>query len=419
MRSGRCSEGWLSYATRPADAVRLIVLLGRTLAGRGLFDVFRHPELPERMAPADVYPWAEPDDPSAVTLCPANGFLDALVVGDVIVMIERVSEASTRRPSAVGMRVRGVDREGNRLFTRPAVAAERGMSDMPRLRLLGDGQRVRVAFSYHQSGPSRRLAYVDIYDPAARGDVRPQTVRLPTDGKLEWVGGTAVQGGLSDHGGPITILDADGTLSPWHRPGWRPVAATADVVVDADRNDDVGRGFQVLDRRTRRVLWSRRRQNVYAVSTHAIIAGRSRRLRLYDLTTGRVIARSNDALPQGGTPTGADGTRQHGDLLMAMDVAASTRHRWVHGGWNIGYYAIWQDDLYGFEPPEHPYEKNPMALWIPPTGTPAKFPVTGHAAPLGVTTDGHAIALTGTFRDRALYALSPRQNNIALPAYDS
>jgi hypothetical protein len=81
----------------------------------------------------------------------------------------------------------------------------------------------------------------------------------------------------------------------------------------------------------------------------------------------------------------------------------------VHGGWNIGYYAIWQDNLYGFQSPEHPFDKNPMGLWIPPTGTPAKFPVTGHAAPLGVTTDGHAIALTGTFRDRALYALPPRR----------
>lgn len=102
------------------------------------------------------------------------------------------------------------------------------MSDS--LRLLGDGRRVRVAFGYHQSGPSGRLAYVDICDPAARGDIRPQTVRLPTDEKLEWAGGTAGQGALRDHDGPITILDADGTLSPWHRPGWRPVAATADVV---------------------------------------------------------------------------------------------------------------------------------------------------------------------------------------------
>ena len=148
MRSARCSEGWLSYATRPADAVRLIVLLGRTFVGRGWFDVFRHPELPERMAPAGTYPWVEPDDPSAVKVSPANGFLNALVVGDVIVMTERVTEASTRRPSAVGVRVRGVDREGSLLFTGPAVAAESGLSNGRRLCLLGDGQRVRVAFSY-------------------------------------------------------------------------------------------------------------------------------------------------------------------------------------------------------------------------------------------------------------------------------
>src|SRR3954469_11001753 len=172
MRSVRWSGGWSSYANRPIEAVRLIALLGRTFVGRGLFDAFRHPELPERMAPAGVYPWAEPDDPSAVTLCPANKFLDALVVGDVVVMTERVPEASTRRPSAVGVRVCGVDREGSLLFTGPALAAESGLSDWPRLRLLDDGQRVRVAFSYHQTGPSGRLAYVDIYDPAARGHVR-------------------------------------------------------------------------------------------------------------------------------------------------------------------------------------------------------------------------------------------------------
>jgi hypothetical protein len=214
------------------------------------------------------------------------------------------------------------------------VAAESGLSDGPCLRLLGDGRRVRVAFSYHKTGPSGRLAYVDIYDPAARGNVRPQTVRLPTDDQLEWAAGTAVQGGLHEHDAPITILDADGTLSPWRRPGRLPVAATSDVVVDAHRGmDSRKRGFQVLDRRTRRVLWSRRRQTVYAVSPQAIIAGHTRWLRLYDLRTGKVIARSND---------------------------------------------------------------------------PAKFPVTGHAAPLGVTTDGHAIALTGTFSDRALYALPPR-----------
>jgi hypothetical protein len=226
---------------------------------------------------------------------------------------------------------------------------------------------------------------------------------------LEWAAGTAVQGALHEHDGPITILDADGTLSPWRRPGRLPVAATSDVVVDAHRSmDSRKRGFQVLDRRTRRVLWSRRRQTVYAVSPQAIIAGHTRRLRLYDLRTGKVIARSNDPLPRGGTTACADDTRHHGDLLMTWQVAASTRHRWVHGGWNIGYYVIWQDNLYGFQSPEHPFDKNPMALWIPPTGTPARFPVTGHAAPLGVTTDGHAIALTGTFRDRALYALPPR-----------
>jgi hypothetical protein len=305
--------------------MRLIALLGRTFVGRGLFDVFRDPELPERMVPAGTYPWAEPDDPSAVKLSPANGFLDVLVVGDVIVMTERVTEVSIRRPSAVGVRVRAVDREGNLLFTGPALAAESGVSDGPHLRLLGDGRRVRVAFSYHKTGPSGRLAYVDIYDPAARGHVRPQTVRLPTDEQLEWA------------------------------------------------------------------------------------AGHTRRLRLYDLRTGKVIARSNDPLPQGGTTACADYTRQHEDLLMTWQIAASTRHRWVHGGWNIGYYAIWQGDLYGFPSPENPFNKNPMALWIPPTGTPAKFPVTGHAAPLGVTTDGHAIALTGTFRDRALYVLPPRR----------
>jgi hypothetical protein len=410
MRSVRCSGGWLSYATRPAEAVELIALLGRTFAGRGLFDVIRDPELPERMAPAGTYPWAEPDDPSAVKLCPASKFLDALVVGDVIVMTERATEASTREPSAVGVRVRAVDREGNRLFTGQTLAAESGVSDGPRLRLLGDGRRVRVAFSYHKTGLSGRLAYVDIYDPAARGHVRPQTVRLPTDEQLEWAAGTAVQGGLHEHDGPITILDADGTLSPWHRPGWLPVAATSDVVVDAYHSmDSRKRGFQVLDRRTRRVLWSRRRQTVYAVSPQAIIAGHTRRLRLYDLRTGKVIARSNDPLPQGGTTACADDTRHHGDLLMTWQVAASTRHRWVHGGWNIGYYVIWQGDLYGFQSPERPFDKNPMALWIPPTGTPAKFPVTGHTAPLGVTTDGHAIALTGTFRDRALYVLPPRR----------
>jgi hypothetical protein len=377
--------------------------------GAPLRDGFRHPEFPEHTAPADAYPWAEPDDPSAVKVSPAGGFLDALVVGDAIVMTERAPEASTRQPPAVGVRVRGVDRRGNELFAGPAVAAESGVSDGPRLRLLGEGRRVRVAFAYHKTGPGGRLAYVDIYDPAARGQVRPQTVRLPTDEQLEWAGSTAIQGALRDHGGPITILNADGRLSQWRRPGWRPLAATDDIVVDTQQRDDGDeQGFQVTDRRTRRTLWSGRGEIVYAVSTQAIISGRTRRLRLRDLHTGKVIARSNDPLPQGGTPSSADGTWQHDDLLTNWQVAGSTHHRWVHGGWNVGHYAVWRDNLYGFQDPGHPFIKNPVALWIPSGGTPAKVPITGRASPLGVTTDGHAVALTGDFRDRGLYVLPLR-----------
>jgi hypothetical protein len=373
-------------------------------------DAFRHPEFPDRTAPASTYPWVEPDAPSAVKVSAADGFVNAIVVGDVIILADRVKSVPTGSTGALGVRVRGVDSKGHILFTGPTVAAESGQSERPGLHLLGDGPRVRVAFSYHKTGPSGRLTYVDIYDPAARGRVHPTTVRFPTDEQLEWAGDTAFQGALLDDGGPITILDAGGTLSPWHRPGWSPVAATGDVVVDAQRsNDSRHQGFEVVDRRTRRVLWSGRGQTVYAVSTRAIIAGHTRRLVLSDLRTGAVIARGNDPLPRGGTPANANDTRQRGDLITTWQAAGSTRHRWVHGGWNVGYYAIWKDNLYGFQTPGNPMDDNPMALWIPPTGVPHKFPVTGHAAPLGVTTDGHAVALTGTFRDRALYVIPLRR----------
>jgi hypothetical protein len=369
----------------------------------GLDDAFRHPEFPDRTAPAGTYPWAEPNDPAAVRISPPDKFRDALVVGDVIVVSERVG------PAPRIIRVRGVDPKGRVLFTGPAVAVEPGQSDSPGLHLLGDPGQVRVAFAYHKTGPGGRLAYADIYDLTARGQVKPHTVRLPTDDRLEWAGSTAIQGALRDDGGRITILDADGTLSPWDRPGWLPVAATADVVVDAHRgNDSRKQGFEVVDRRTRRVLWSSPGETVYAVSTKAIIAGHTRAFRLLDLHTGTVIAHSTEPLSQGGTWSGADGTRQQGDLLMTSEVVGNTRHRWVHGGWNAGHYAIWKDNVYGFQDPENSADDNPMALWIPPSGTPYRFPVTGHAAPLGVTTDGHAIALTGSFRDRALYVIPLR-----------
>jgi hypothetical protein len=391
-------------------ALALIVGVGGACVAPpgGLDDAFRHPELPDRTAPAGTYPWVEPDHPAAVKVS-ANGYLNALVVGDVIVVTDRVKAVATGSTGALGVRVRGVDSKGRTLFTGPALAAESGLSDGPGLHLLGDGGRVRVAFAYHKTGPSGRLSYVDIYDPAARGHVQPRTVRFPTDEQLEWAAGTAIQGALLDDGGPITILDADGTLSPWHRRGWLPVAATRDAVVDAHRsNDSRHQGFQVIDRRTRRLLWSGRGQTVYAVSTQAVIAGHTRRLVLSDLHTGDVIARGHDPLPMGGTHANADGTRQHGDLITTWQVAGSTRHRWVHGGWNVGYYAIWKDNLYGFQTPGNPMDDNPMALWIPPTGTPHKFPVTGHAAPLGVTTDGHAVILTGTFRHNDLYIVPLR-----------
>ncbi|GAB3964634.1 hypothetical protein GCM10029978_025560 [Actinoallomurus acanthiterrae] len=375
---------------------------------RSLRDLFRHPEFPDRTAPASTYPWVEPDHPSAVEVAPPDGFLDALVVDDVIVMTERTTDVPGRT-GARGLRVRGVDPKGRTLFTGRTWPADSGRWPGPGLRLLGEGRRTRVAFTNQGIDPGGRSAYVDIYDPAARGDVQPQTVRFPTDEELQWAGGTAIQVTAGIQDGPSTILDADGMVSPWHRSGRRPVAATGDVVVDVHRSEDGDEeGFQVVDRRTRRVLWSRRGQTVYAVSTHAVIAGRTRRLRLYDLKTGKVVARSRDPLAQGGTTSSADITRRYGDVLMTWQVAGSTRHRWVHGGWNVGDYAIWQDDVYGFQSPENPFDENPMALWIPPDGTPAKFPVSGRAAPLGVTTDGLAVALTGTFRDRALYVLPLR-----------
>ncbi|WP_329261168.1 hypothetical protein OG417_25785 [Actinoallomurus sp. NBC_01490] len=416
MRTVRQS-GWWRRAARPAVALTLIAGLGGACADlpggappAGWDDAFRHPELPERTAPAGTYPWVEPDDPSAVKVSVAGGLMNAVVVGDVIVVADRVEGVPAGSTGALGVRVRGVDPEGHTLFTGPVLAAESGLSDGPGLHLLGDGPGLRVAFSYHKTGPGGRLTYVDIYDPSARGHVRPRTVRLPTDEQLEWAGDTAFQGALLDDGGPITILDADGTLSPWHRPGWSPVAATGDVVVDAHRSDDSRhQGFEVVDRRTGRVLWSGRGQTVYAVSTRAVIAGHTRRLMLSDLRTGEVLARGDDPLSSGGTPSDADGTRQQGDLITTWEVAGSTRHRWVHGGWNVGYYAIWQGDLYGFQNPGNPMDDDPMALWIPPTGVPHRFPVTGKAAPLGVTTDGHAVALTGTFRGHALYVLPLRR----------
>ncbi|GAA4490397.1 hypothetical protein GCM10023191_022510 [Actinoallomurus oryzae] len=352
MRAIRQS-GWWRRAARPAVALTLIAGLGGACAPGGApqagwDDAFRHPELPERTAPAGTYPWVEPDDPSAVKVSVAGGLMNAVVVGDVIVVADRVKGVPAGSTGALGVRVREADPEGHTLFTGPVLAAESGRSDGPGLHLLGDGPRLRVAFSYHKTGPGGRLTYVDIYDPSARGHVRPRTVRLPTDERLEWAGDTAFQGAVLNDGGPITILDADGTLSPWHRPGWLPVAATGDAVVDAHRgNDSRHQGFEVVDRRTGRVLWSGRGQTVYAVSARAIIAGHTRRLVLSDLRTGKVLARGNDPLSSGGTPSDADGTRQQGDLITTWQVAGSTRHRWVHGGWNAGYYAIWKDNLYG------------------------------------------------------------------------
>lgn len=304
-----------------------------------------------------------------------------------------------------------MDPEGHTLFTGPVLAAESGLSDGPGLHLLGDGPGLRVAFSYHKTGPGGRLTYVDIYDPSARGHVRPRTVRLPTDEQLEWAGDTAFQGALLDDGGPITILDADGTLSPWHRPGWSPVAATGDVVVDAHRSDDEAgtRGSRSSTAVPAGCCGPGAARPSTPCPPGPSSPGTPMRLMLSDLRTGEVLARGDDPLSSGGTPSDADGTRQQGDLITTWEVAGSTRHRWVHGGWNVGYYAIWQGDLYGFQNPGNPMDDDPMALWIPPTGVPHRFPVTGKAAPLGVTTDGHAVALTGTFRGHALYVLPLRR----------
>lgn len=376
-------------------------------------DAYRRPTLPERMAPASTYPWVAPDDQAAVRLPPEGGVATALVLGDLIVMVEK-ARGVTGNPSGIPVRVRGLNASGRTLFTGPPLVAESGLSDVPHLALLYDGQRIRIAYSYHKTGPKGRLAYVDLYDPAARGDVRPVTVRMPSDDQLEWAAGTAIQGALGHGPRPITILDADGTLTRWTRPGRQPIAATNDLVVEqrGDRNDFT-QGFEVVDRHTDRVVWSSgsrigARASVYAVSSSAIVAGRTRHLKLLDLRTGKILARGNDPLPMGGTTSTADGTQEHGELLTCYSAAADVGRRWVHGGWGISYYAVWRGNLYGFDPPGLPFEKHPMALWISPDGTPHRFPVAGDAAPLGVTADGHAVVLAGNYRDSALYIVPLR-----------
>lgn len=408
-KSGRSRRRW--RAARPAALLSIAAgVVGACASPLGsVHDTFRHPEFPQRTASASTYPWVSPDAPSAVKVSAADGVRQALVFGDVIVLVDRLRDMPHRPVGASGVRVRGVDQNGDVLFTGPALAAEAAASDSARLSLLGSGSQTRIAFTYHKTRDGVRATCVDLYDPASRGHVRPVTVRLPTDEPLEWAGDRAIQGAIRPSDGPVTILDADGTLASWHRPGWQPVAATGDVVVDARRGgNDYQQGFQVVDRRTKRVLWSRPGQVVYAVSDRAVIAGRTRRFTLSDLRTGRAVARGHDPLPNGGLPATADGTRQHGDLILKYGFAGSLRHRWVHGGWDVGYYAIWQDNLYGFQGTGNSAVDHPMALWIPPSGTPHRFPVTGDAAPLGVTPDGHAVALTGNFRKHDVVILPLR-----------